>query len=228
MINQGQKTFKDIQAEYDQLFRQEPIRDEDRGYRWLAKRLLHEQPRLKCLLDLACGGGYFLREIRNLVTTSSLYGADISKEALELAYHECPEAQVALGVGEKLPFKNNSFDAISCLGSLEHFLDIPKAIEEMKRVATKDGLFFILVPNLFWYKDLISVFFTGYRKERNQTQERFESMGDWCDLLERSGLRIKKTHKYNGISRWPLKQILKNLLIPLRFSYHFLFICQQK
>lgn len=228
MMEQTQRTVKDIQAEYDRLFKQEPIRDEDRGYRWHAKTLLKEKPDLTSLLDLACGGGFFLREVKKLAGSASLCGTDISNEALELARRETPGAKLVLGVGEALPFQENSFDAISCLGSLEHFLDIPRAIGEMKRIARPGAVFFILLPNLFWYKDLLSVWLTGSRKDRNQTHERFESLGEWKELLGGAGLRVMKTIKYNGIARRPLKQWFKDLLIPLRFSYHFLFICQQK
>lgn len=228
MIEEKEKKFRDIQAEYDHLFQTEPIRDDDSGYRWHARQLLKAKGQPRSVLDLACGGGFFLGELRNCPAGGAiqLTGIDISNEALELAQKQCPRAQWVLGVGEALPFRAKTFDAITCLGSLEHFLDIGEAIREMRRVSNPDAVFYILVPNLFWYKDLAAVLFTGGRKTRNQTHERFAALEEWKELLQNSGLRVENVLKYNGIAKNPLKQRLKDLLIPLRFSYHFVFVCK--
>ena len=66
---------------------------------------------------------------------------------------------------------------------------------------------------------------TKSREDRNQTQEKFMSWGEWVAVLERSGLKVEKTEKYNGIAKSSFKQMIKDLIIPTRFSYHFLFIC---
>lgn len=229
MIELEQKSFKEIQAEYDGLFKTVPIRDEDRGYRWIAGQLLRVQPQLRRHLDLACGGGYFLRELHAMTKgKASLAGLDISSEALRLAKGSCPTAEYFLGVAESLPFAPNSFDSITCLGSLEHFLAIPAALQELKRVARQDAVFLILVPNLYWYKDIISVLGTGDRKTRNQSHERFAPYQEWKEMLEGQGFKILETLKYNGIARQAWKQYLKDLCIPFNFSYHFLFICRKQ
>lgn len=228
-IEQTEKTFKDIQAEYDRFFATEPIRDEDRAYRWHARTLLKQKPDAQKILDVACGGGFFLREVHGISRGAvGCTGIDISSRALEIARKEYPSGKYAVAVAEALPFQKESFDAITCLGSLEHFLNVGQAVGEMKRIARKSGIFYILVPNLFWYKDLLSVLLSGHRKTRNQTHERFASLGEWKELLEDLGLRVLKTIKYNGIAKSPVKQFFKNLLIPTRFSYHFLFVCRQK
>lgn len=219
--------FRSLQSEYDFLFRTDPIRDEERAYRWFAKTVISEKSGLKRLLDIACGGGFFLAQVKPLLKQAALLaGVDISGEALRLARKECPEAKLLNGVAEFEPFKAGSFDAVTCLGSLEHFPDIPTALGEMKRIASREALIFILVPNIFWYKDLVSVLLRGERVERNQIHERFASLGEWKRLLADSGLRVKKTVKYNGIAKSGIKQLIKDVLIPERFSYHFLFICQ--
>ena len=223
------KNYEHIQSEYDQLYKETPVRDEDRAYQWFAKQLLKYQPHLNAVLDVACGGGYFLREIKRIhPKIQKLVGSDISPEAIKLAEKECPEATYSVSVAEKMPFENAEFDAITCLGSLEHFLNIGDAVKEMKRVSKPNGLFFILVPNIIWYKDILSVLFTQTRKTRNQTHERFASLGEWIEMLESLGLRVEKSIKYNGIAKRPLKQWVKDLVIPRRFSYHFLFLCRNQ
>jgi ubiquinone/menaquinone biosynthesis C-methylase UbiE len=52
----------------------------------------------------------------------------------------------------KLPFKDNTFDAVFALEVLEHVFDPLKVMREVKRVLTKDGYAVFLVPsdnNLF-------------------------------------------------------------------------------
>lgn len=226
---QGKRSLASLRAEYDHLFRTEGIRDEERAYRWFARGVRRFGSSSGRLLDVACGGGYFLSALaREFAGSMKLVGVDISGEALALAARECPSALLYASAAEDLPFHDASFDAVTCLGSLEHFLDIGRALSEMRRVAKDSALFFILVPNIFWYKDILSVSFRGERLVRNQTHERFASYGEWKHLLEANGLRVLKAEKYNGIAKNSLKQGIKNLLIPLRFSYHFLFICAKR
>ncbi len=227
----NEKEVRNLQDEYNQLYSEAPVRDEDAAYEWLAKTLLSKKTSIRSVLDIACGGGYFLREVGKTAqrngNTVTLTGVDLSDVALKLAGKEVPQAALSIAVAENLPFQPGTFDAVSCLGSLEHFLDIPRALGEMQRVAKPDGILFILVPNIFWYKDILSVLIKGEREDRNQTHEKFASLGEWKKLLEAQGLEVIAADKYNGIARSAWKQRLKDTLIPLRFSYHFLFTCKK-
>jgi SAM-dependent methyltransferase len=186
-----------------------------------------EHGEARSLLDVACGAGLFLAAVREKAKgKGELVGVDFSKRALELARLECPEARLFQAPAEALPFVDEQFDCITCLGSLEHFLEPGKALSEMKRAAAPGARFFFLVPNIFFWKDILRVLFKGERDPRDQSYERFLSVGEWRQLLESSGFRILRVIKYNGIAHQPWKQRLKDLLIPLRFSYHFFFICE--
>src|SRR3989442_1793005 len=46
-----------------------------------------------------------------------------------------------------LPSANKRFHVVSCLGSLQHFLDVREALREMSRVARDDAVLLFLVPN---------------------------------------------------------------------------------
>jgi ubiquinone/menaquinone biosynthesis C-methylase UbiE len=225
-------THKDVaslQAEYDKLYQEAPIRDEDRAYAWIARQVFKAQPKASSILDVACGGGYFLREMARLYTEATTFqGIDISGEALKIARQEFPKATYALSVAEAMPFEQKSFDVVTCLGSLEHFLNIGQALAEIRRILKPQGIFLAMVPNIMWYQDILSVLLTKNRKSRNQTHELFASHGEWKEMLESSGFSVVKTLKYNGIARSGWKQRLKNILIPERFSYHFIFIAKQR
>ncbi len=227
-IQSNTKNIEAIRSEYDRLFLQDSVRDEKWAYEWHAKELLRLNPLPDKVLDVACGCGHFLRELRRASPQSMGFGVDFSNEAIKRTNLECPFASTSVAAAEALPFKNNLFDALVCLGSLEHFFQVTLAVEEMIRVTKPGGYLYILVPNEFWLRDIVSVVRTGDKVERNQTREMFGSLGEWRKLFLSAGLQVLKIKKYNGISKNPIKQTLKNMLIPLTVSYHFVFICQKK
>ncbi len=223
------KDLAALQAEYDALYKQAPIRDEDRAYAWIARRAKEVLPDAKAILDVACGGGYFLRELgRCYGPSAKLSGIDISNEALAIARKECPAADFQISSAEAMPFQPGSFDLVTCLGSLEHFLNIGQAMAEIKRILRPGGIFLAMVPNIMWYQDMLSVLLTKNRKSRNQTHELFASFGEWKEMLEGGGFQMVKSLKYNGIAKAAWKQWIKDLLIPARFSYHFIYFCQPR
>lgn len=54
------------------------------------------------------------------------------------------------GDGEYLPFKDKTFDAVTCILAISHFSDAERAISEMKRVLKNGG---IMVFNLLELRD---------------------------------------------------------------------------
>ena len=228
-VETDHKDVAALQAEYDRLYKEAPIRDEDRAYAWIAQELRRIIPSAGSILDVACGGGYFLRELQRLYGASvRFHGIDLSREALSIARKEFPAASYSLSVAEDMPFEPKSFDAVTCLGSLEHFLNIAQALAEIKRVLRPGGIFLAMVPNIMWYRDILSVLLTKNRKSRNQTHELFASHGEWKEMLEQNGFEVIRSLKYNGIAQAAWKQRLKDLLIPERFSYHFIYLCRPR
>ncbi len=51
------------------------------------------------------------------------------------------------GIGEKLPFKDNSFDWVMCKGALDHFPDPYETMKEVSRVLKPDGRAVISIAN---------------------------------------------------------------------------------
>src|SRR6266536_5769697 len=97
------------------------------------------------LLDVSCGSGFLLDAAR--ARGVEAFGVDLSEEAVRLAYQVAPGAPVAVGAGEQLSFRDGTFDYVTCLGSLEHFLDMGQGLREMVRVAKPAARFCIMVPN---------------------------------------------------------------------------------
>jgi len=106
-------------------------------------------------LDIACGTGDISFGLAKRF--QRVYGIDISKGMLnraklkmETAKAENRQIGIIYGDGEHLPFKDESFDAVTCILAIEHFPDTERAISEMKRVLKDRG---ILVFNLLEIRD---------------------------------------------------------------------------
>jgi len=160
----------------------------------------------KNLLDVGCGGGFFLKEAKNFL---DCFGIDFSSVALAQA-RKNSDANLILASASALPFKSNFFDYAVCLGSLEHFIDLRKSLSEMKRVLKKNGKINIYVPN----SDFI--LFKFNKATAFQPNERLASFKEWKKLLSEYFF-IEKTHKH---TENPLGKLL-----PKKYTYSFSFIC---
>jgi len=161
------------------------------------------------LLDAGCGGGFFLKEAEKFI---DCYGIDFSLAALKQA-KENSDAKLVLGSVSRLPFKSGSFEFVACLGSLEHFIELEKALSEMKRVLKKNGKINIYVPN----SEFI-LFRLKKQKTYHQPNERLASLKEWTDLIKRFFV-IESVHKHT--------HNLLGILIPKKFTYSFSFVCKK-
>jgi SAM-dependent methyltransferase len=191
----------------------------------------------RILLDIACGTGFLLHAAaqRGLKT----YGTDISEEAARLSKQTSPESEVLVGKGEDLEFADGMFDYITCIGSLEHFLDMDKGLGEMKRVAKSDALLCITVPNsnfLYWRVS------GKHGTEQQDINEHLMSLSEWKGLFSRNGLEVVRIRQ----DRWPMKKIrpfatpnplriVRDLafklvwaLLPLKSAYQFIFVLKKR
>lgn len=187
----------------------------------------------KKLLDIGCGTGFLLKEAekRGLET----YGIDISDEAVKIAKRVSPNTKIIVGKGEDIKFSDNFFDYVTCIGALEHFIDMEKGIKEIVRVGKKNALYCIVVPNINFFmwknKDLKGT-------EQQEINENLLSLKQWKNIFINEDFEILKIYKDN----WPITQInvfssinplqimkrliLKSLwsFLPLNYTYQFIFI----
>jgi SAM-dependent methyltransferase len=111
------------------------------------------KPSGEMILDLGCGfGGRTLAYQR--VTGGHCIGLEIDPRmagpALRFAKSmEAADASFAAGVGEALPFANDSFDAVLSYDVLEHVQDPRKTLAEVCRVLKAGGRFLAVFPPYF-------------------------------------------------------------------------------
>lgn len=111
------------------------------------------KPSGEMILDLGCGfGGRTLAYRRT--TGGHCVGLEIDARmaapALRFARAMgATDASFAAGVGEALPFENDSFDAVLSYDVLEHVQDPRKTLAEVCRVLKPGGLFLAVFPPYF-------------------------------------------------------------------------------
>ena len=85
------------------------------------------------LLDVGCGAGYALQLAaeRGAVVT----GLDASPGLLAVARRRVPDADLAQGDLESLPYDDDSFDAVTAFNAVQYAADHTAALREVRRVA---------------------------------------------------------------------------------------------
>lgn len=223
-------------AAYDDIYDGAGIRQLDSFYRWLL-RLLEPQPGRR-LLDVACGEGVLPRMARQLHDLDG-YGLDISLAALRIAQAETGPA-FSVGSGERLPFADASFDYVTCIGSLEHFLDMQAGVAEMRRVLRLDGTACILLPNTYGLlNNVYKALKTGMSTIDEQPLQRYAARREWELLLEAGGLRVAQALKYERefpetladgwwyAQHWrALVKLTLTPVIPLNLATCFVYLCR--
>lgn len=134
-------------------------------------------------LDISCGLGYVVN-FANMYGYRS-YGIDISKRVSIIAKREFSSCDFIISSSERLPFENESFDIITNLGSLEHYIDMENAIRESVRILKKNGIVLYMMPNQYFLPTIVKVLFTGEPNDKIQPIERFASYKEWYFLLEK-------------------------------------------
>lgn len=184
-------------------------------------------------LDVACGLGLLLKSMTP--HCAEVHGIDLSSEAVKQSRIYCPEAIVQEGNAESLPYDDQTFDSISCIGSIERMIDRPKALKEQLRVTKPNARFCYMVRNSehFTWKYLLNPF--GLKNKRGHQDAM--NLRLWKDLFESNGLKIVNIYP----DHWPYYRMMKilkpwvkidtNSIIKFPFdinlAYEFIFLLEK-
>lgn len=208
---------------------------DDRLKQWVLD-LTQVEPGMS-VLDVACGQGGFLAAAR--ARGAQLHGVDVSPVAIDIARSVVPEGEFRVGPAEELPYEDETFDRVTCIGSLEHFPDPEAGAAQIARVLKRDGRAVVFLPNLFF---LGHVWF-GIRHGTQPTEgeqgfaEQFLSREGWRDLLERGGLEVVDAPAWNTVhatQRVPAlvarawNAAARAHLVPRNGSYAFAYVCRKR
>jgi ubiquinone/menaquinone biosynthesis C-methylase UbiE len=98
----------------------------------------------KRVLDVGCGKGRFARVYREQEPEAELWGLDLSEAMLR---HVPAGIRTRAGSMTELPFEDGFFDAAYATESLEHAVEIEKAVSEICRVVKPGGRIAIIDKN---------------------------------------------------------------------------------
>jgi ubiquinone/menaquinone biosynthesis C-methylase UbiE len=136
-----------IQSSFD-----ESARDEEHFPSTIDPRIYHVKLirehmgdlRGKRVLDVGCGKGRFARIFQEQEPEAEIWGLDISEEMLRFV----PAGiHTRAGSMTELPFADDFFDAAYATESLEHAVEIEKAVAEMCRVVKPGGRIAVIDKN---------------------------------------------------------------------------------
>ncbi len=96
------------------------------------------------VLDVGCGKGRFTRLVKERYPDADVWGLDISPEMLKFVP---PNILTRAGSMTELPFKDAEFDCVYATESLEHAVEIERAVSEMCRVLKPGGRLVIIDKN---------------------------------------------------------------------------------
>jgi SAM-dependent methyltransferase len=105
------------------------------------------QPNAK-VVDIGCGAGDLLKEVRRRKPTVDVSGLDFSSKAVEGACVALPDGEFRqFVIACTLPYESGTFDLVLCTDVLEH-LENPKLVAaELVRICRPGGLVAIVVPD---------------------------------------------------------------------------------
>lgn len=144
-----------------------------------------ENERRLRILDVGCGTGIMLEHLR---AYGDPVGLDLSPTALEFCRKRGADRLVLAG-GERLPFPDQSFDAVTAFGVVEHIDDDEEAVAEWARVLKPGGQLVLLTSAYRWLWSGHDV--SNHHVRRYVTRE-------VSDLLRRGGLEPAKVSYVNA------------------------------
>lgn len=187
------------------------------------------------VLDVACGVGDWLALLKS--RGCEVHGIDISERAIERCKQRFPGGDFHLGPAEDLPFADGSFDLVTCLGSLEHFVQPERALREMLRVARPAARFLLLVPNAGFLPRRLGLYGGTHQVK---VREVVRSLDEWRDLFLGAGLSIDERWRdlhvlssdWIGLGGWRgwIPRALQAVMLPvwpLAWQYQVYHLCHR-
>lgn len=186
----------DIRAFYDKVYYKDAAanRPVSGHLRRMARKFIRPGDRV---LDIACGTGEWLMAATDRGATP--YGIDLSARAIDICRENMPAGTFHCGPAEHLPFHDIQFDVITCLGSLEHFLDPVAAVREMVRLSKPGTRFIILVPNSGFLTRRLGLYRGTYQ---TAAKEVVRSLDEWNAIFEAGGLSTTRRWKDLHVLSW--------------------------
>jgi ubiquinone/menaquinone biosynthesis C-methylase UbiE len=163
------------------------------------------------VLDVACGTGIVTRTAADRVTPSGrAVGVDLNDAMLAVARRIRPDIEFRRADAARLPFPDESFDAVLSQMALMFFPDRAAAAREMARVTAFGGTVAVLVPGALKHHDAFARFLDLAVRHAGDEARSLLSTYFLCGnldqlaaLMESAGLQITAARTEIGTYRAP-------------------------
>lgn len=99
------------------------------------------------VLEIGCGAGRMVKNLKFHCPNIEIYGCDISYQAIHKALRDTQQgANFAVADVQNLPYVDESFDIVVGFDIIEHVPNVRRTIAETYRVLKKRGLFHLHAP----------------------------------------------------------------------------------
>jgi ubiquinone/menaquinone biosynthesis C-methylase UbiE len=166
---------------------------------YLLRALAHKDRGSATVLEIGCGSGKMLASMKKHYPGLHLAGIDMSEEQIRLARDKTPDVEFICGDGERLPFKDDSFDFTVFCDYLEHVEHPIQAMAEIYRVLKPGGIFHGYIPaeNEGVYRLSKKVFGRHFKEKTGGHIQQF-SLDKIDDMIVRAGFVItEKKYSYH-------------------------------
>ena len=167
---------------------------------------------LSSALDVGCGTGKGISQVLDACPKLNIRGVEPTESLLQQAVrvNKISAGILACGMGESLPFKDNSFDVVFEVAVLHHVKRPDLVVKEMVRVARK--AIFLADNNRFGHGTLLArcVKLTLYKLKLWRLFRWIHTRGNYYTITEGDGLAYSYSvyDSIDLISRWADEVIL--------------------
>ncbi|MCG2431116.1 bifunctional demethylmenaquinone methyltransferase/2-methoxy-6-polyprenyl-1,4-benzoquinol methylase UbiE [Aequorivita xiaoshiensis] len=156
---QVEQMFDNISENYDGLNRVISLGSDIKWRKKVIKMVGDTKP--NSILDIATGTGDLAIQFAESTNAEKIVGLDLSEGMLSIAKKKVfgkpisQKIEFIQGDSEALPFKDNTFDAITVSFGIRNFENLEVGLSEILRVLKSNGIFVVLetsVPSKFPFK----------------------------------------------------------------------------
>lgn len=162
-------------------------------FRFEANRFVTSLLEGRRMIDLGCGFGQLVKYAKNL---------NIDAIGLDCNHHP----DVVGDLNNNLPFKDKTFNTVTCVDTIEHIKSPEHLFKEVYRILKPKGIFIITAPNSRWYRNV------------NHTSK--FSYSSFRELITKTGFNMEKENHFIGI---PLIHKYIGFGLIKRLCFHFVF-----
>ncbi len=161
---------------------------------------LAQQRQAQNILDLGCGAGHVSFYLAAACQDAQITAYDLSDKMLAVVAAEAGERgftniTTQQGMVEKLPFTNNQFDLVVTRYSAHHWLDVPKALSEIKRVLKPQGKC-VIVDAMSPETPLLDTALQTLELLRDASHVRDYRISEWYLMLGQQGFAPEQQNRW--------------------------------